>query len=142
MNIFKEKLTLIANVSPKLGTHKEALSEVSKKYRFTVAFDKRHGKGAQTHLKSSRRHLDHTYCSSIRILRLKKSLLVICKMLRLFVNKFTADDKYSPRNRDNFTQPMQIRLCQIKKKFSEFFSAVLKSKLKFETFQKKVDPHS
>ena len=63
-------------------------------------------------------------------------------MLWLFVNTFTADDKYSPRNRDNFTQPIQIRLSQIKKKFAEFFSAVLKSKLKFETFQKKVDPHS
>ena len=66
---------------------------------------------------------------------------MICKMLWLFAKTFTADDKYSPRNRDNLTQPIQIRLSQIKKKFSEFFSAVLTSKLKFEPFQEKVDPH-
>ena len=47
--MFKKKLTLIANVFPKLGTHKEVLSEVSKKCGFTVAIDKEHGKGAQTH---------------------------------------------------------------------------------------------
>ena len=63
-------------------------------------------------------------------------------MLWLFVNRFTADDKDSPRNRDNLTEPIQIRLSQIKKNFSEFFSAVFTSKLKFEPFQKKVDPHS
>ena len=59
--MFKKKLTLIANVFPKLGTHKDALSEVSKKCGFTVPFDKQHGKGAQRHIKSSRRYLHHTY---------------------------------------------------------------------------------
>ena len=51
-------------------------------------------------------------------------------MLGLFVNTFTAEDKYSPLNREK------------RKTFSGFFSAVLKSKLYFELFQKKVDPHS
>ena len=121
MNIFKKKLSLIANVFRKLGTHKEALSEVSKKCGFTVAFDKQHGKGAQTHLKSSRRHLYHTYWSSIRILSLKKWLLVICKMLWLFVNRFTADDKYSLRIRDNCTELIWVILSQKRKTFSELF---------------------
>ena len=58
------------------------------------------------------------------------------------VNSFTADDKYSPLKRDNFTQPISIILSQKRKVFSEFFFAVLKSSLNFEYFQKKVDPHS
>ena len=37
----------------------------------------------------------------------KKSLLVICKILGLFINTLTADDKYSLLNRDNLTQPIQ-----------------------------------
>ena len=37
------------------------------------------------------------------------------------VKSFTADDKYSPRNRDNFKQPIQIGLSQIKKKFLSSF---------------------
>ena len=114
MNVFKKKLTLLANVFPKLRTRKEGVSKVFKKWRFTVAFDKQDGKGTQRHLKSSRRHRYHTYWWPIRIFSLKKSLLVICKMLRLFLNTFTADDKYSPLHRDNFTQPIQIRLSRTK----------------------------
>ena len=34
--------------------------------------------------------------------RVKKTLLVICKILGLFVNAVTADNKYSVLNRDNF----------------------------------------
>ena len=53
------------------------------------------------------------------------SLLVLCKILRLFVNTLTADDKYSLLNRDNLTQPIQILLSQKQKTFSQFFSAFL-----------------
>ena len=63
-------------------------------------------------------------------------------MLWLFVNTFTADDKYSPLNRDNFTQPIWIILPQKRKSCSEFFSPVLKSALNLKTFQKKVDHDS
>ena len=60
----------------------------------------------------------------------------------MFVNTFTANEKYSPLNGDNFTQPIEIRLSQIKNFFSEFFCAVSKSRLNFERFQKKADPPS
>ena len=69
-------------------------------------------------------------------------MLVLCKILRLFVNTLTADDKYSVLNRDNLTQPIQILLCQKQKTFSQLFSAFLKSTLNFAHFQKKDDPHS
>ena len=58
------------------------------------------------------------------------------------VNSFTADDKYSPLNRDNFTRPIWIILSQKRKTSAGFFSAVFKSRLKFELFQKKVDRSS
>ena len=60
----------------------------------------------------------------------------------MFVNTFTADDRYSPLNRDNFMQQIQMKLSQKRKSFARFLSAVLKSRLNFEHFQKKLDPHS
>ena len=63
-------------------------------------------------------------------------------MLRLFVNTFTADDKYSPLNTEKFMEQIQMKLSQKTKFFSEFFSAVLKSRLNFEHFQRKLDPRS
>ena len=46
----------------------------------------------------------------------KKSLLVTCKILGLFVNIMTADDKCSLLYRDKLMQPIQIQLT-----FSQFF---------------------
>ena len=65
-------------------------------------------------------------------------MLVLWKILRLFVNTLTDDDKYSLLYRDNLTQPIQILLSQKQKTFSEFLSAFLKSTLNFEHFQKKM----
>ena len=69
-------------------------------------------------------------------------MLVLCKILRLFVNALTADDKYTLRNRNNLTQPMQILLFQKEKNFSLFLAAFLISTLNFPHFQSKDDPHS
>ena len=69
-------------------------------------------------------------------------MLVLCKILRLFVNTLTADGKYSLLNRDNLSEPIQILLSQKKNSFSQFFSTFPKSTLNFEQFQKKDDPHS
>ena len=68
-------------------------------------------------------------------------MLVLCKILRLFVNTLTADDKYSLLNRDNLTQPIQILLSQKQKTLSRFFFAFLKSILNSEHIPKKDDPH-
>ena len=69
-------------------------------------------------------------------------MLVLCKILSLFVNTLTDDDKYCLLYRDNLTQPIQILLSQKQKTLSEFFSAFLKSTLNFEHSRKKDDPHS
>ena len=60
----------------------------------------------------------------------------------MFVNTLTADDKYSPLNRDNFTQPIRTQLSQKQQAFPQFFLAFSKSVLNFEHFQKKDDPPS
>ena len=72
----------------------------------------------------------------------KKSLLVIHKILRLFVNTLIVDDKHYVLNRDNLTQPIQMQLSQKQKTFSEFFFAFLKSILNFKHLPKNDDPHS
>ena len=68
------------------------------------------------------------------------SLLVLCKILRLFVNALNADDKYPFLNGDNLTQPIQILVSQKEKCSSQFSSEDRKSRLNFEHFQKDDDP--
>ena len=69
---------------------------------------------------------------------------MICKVLKLFVNALTARDKYSLRNRDNLTQPIQMQLPQKQETLSQFFFVFecLKSTLNFERFPKKEHPDS
>ena len=69
-------------------------------------------------------------------------MLVLSKILRLFGNTLTDDEKYCLLYRDNLTQPIQILLPLRQKTFSEFFSAILKSTLNFAHFRNKDDPHS
>ena len=69
-------------------------------------------------------------------------MLVLCKILSLFLNTLSDDEKYSLLYRHNLKQPIQIVLYQKQKTFSGFLSAFLKSSLKFEYSQKKDDPHS
>ena len=141
MHIFKKKMTLIAEVFPKLRTRKNLVRSMSKKSRFKGSFGKQHGKRAQTLLKFAWQHLYHIYWSLWRQLTCKKSLLVTWKISRLFPNTLSADGKYSLLNRHNLTHPIQMQLYRKEKTFSDFFSAFLKSSLSFEHFWKKDDPH-
>ena len=67
---------------------------------------------------------------------------MLCKILSLFVNTLTDDDKYSLLYRENLTQQIQILLSQKPKTFSQLFSEILRRTLNLERFQKKDDPHS
>ena len=132
-------MTLIAQVFPKLRTQKNLVRSMPKKYGFS--FKKQHGKCAQTLLKCQGQLLYHIYWSLLRQLSYKKSLLVTCKISRLFPNTLSTDGKYSLLNRDNLTQPIQMQLSRKQKTFSEFFSPFFKSSLNFQHFLKKDDPH-
>ena len=65
-------------------------------------------------------------------------MLVLCKILGLFVNTLSEDDRYCLLYKDNLLQPIQILLSQKEKTFSQFFSPFLKSILNFERFRKKM----
>ena len=64
---------------------------------------------------------------------------MIQKILRLFVNTLTADDKHYLLNRDNLAQLIHMQLSQKQKTFLEFFFffALLKYILTFKHFPKK-----
>ena len=69
------------------------------------------------------------------------SLLVIQKILRLFHNTLTVDDKHFLLNRDNLRQPIQMQFSQKQKTFSEkffFFFPFSNSTLKFKPLRKKM----
>ena len=63
---------------------------------------------------------------------------MLCKILGLFVNALTDDDKSSLFYRDNLTQPIEILLSEKQNTFSQYFSAFFKSTLNFDHFQKKI----
>ena len=56
-------MTLIADIFPKLGTPKNVVKQLSKKSPIRGPFDKQHGKGDQTMLKSERHQLYHIFRS-------------------------------------------------------------------------------
>ena len=64
------------------------------------------------------------------------------KIVRLFVNTLTADDKHYLVNRDNLMLPLWMQLSKNEKTFSQFIFAFLKFILNFKHFPKKDDPHS
>ena len=115
---------------------------MSRKTCFGGPFDKQRGKSVQTFWESKRQCLYHIYWSLWTKLSRETCLLVICKILRPFVNTWTADNKYSLLNRENLTQPIHMPLSQKKETFSELFFPFLKSILNFEHFQEKGQAHS
>ena len=105
-------MTLIAEVLSKLRSAKNKVRSMSIKSRFKGSFEKQHGKCAQTLLKCQGQLLYHIYWSLFRQLSYKRSLLVICKISRLFINTLSTDGKYSLFNRDLLTQPVQMQVLR------------------------------
>ena len=122
----------------KLQAVKDVIRQISKRSRFGRPFHEQYGKRSQTLLKSEGQHLFHIYWSLWNQLSWKKSLLVICKILGLFLNTLSADDKYSFLNRDNLRQSIEMQLSKKQKTFFQFFYTILKSRMKFEHFEKKM----
>ena len=58
---------------------------------------------------------------TVKVVALEKiSLLVIQKILRLFVNSLTVDEKGHLLTRENFTQTIEIQLSEKQKTFFNF----------------------
>ena len=120
LNNFKKSLRLVAYLFLRLRPAKSVVRYMSKKSRFRLPFQKEHGKRVSTLFKFERQHLYHIYWSTRRHFSCKKSLLVICKCLRLFVNTMSVVDKCSLPNRDNLMQPIHMQLSEKLKHFCSF----------------------
>ena len=114
-------MSLIADAFFNIRTPKYVVKEMSKKSRFGGAFDKWHGKWVETLLKSKRQQLCHIYWSLWRILQLKRSLWLLCKVWGPFVNPLNPDHKYSLLSRGNLLQDFQMHLSEKPKTFCQFF---------------------
>ena len=75
-------------------------------------------------------------------LKWRKSALFKFKILGFIVNRLTADDKYSRRNIQNFTQELQTAISEKQNTFSGIFITYLKSITNSEAFAKKVESAS
>ena len=62
-----------------------------------------------------------------------------CKVLKLFANTLSADDKYCVLSRDNLMQPIQMDLPQEQKTLSKLFCAFFISASNFQSFQTKMN---
>ena len=78
----------------------------------------------------------------MNIVAFVKSLFAINKILTLFLNTLTVNEKHYVLTRENLTQTIQIQLSQKQKTFFQFFLAFLKSILNFKHLPKKDDPRS
>ena len=131
-------MILIAYVFLELLALKEMVRQLSKKSHFRGPLEWQHGKRAEILFQPERQHFWHIYWSLWKEWSWKKCLLVICKIIKLFLNKLNADDKYSVLNRDNLTLLTQMHLSLKQQTFSQFFCAFLKFTLNFEHFQKTI----
>ena len=125
-NILKKRMRVLALLFPKLLFPKKIATETSRRSCFRTPFGNQRVNGFQTTLKVASHHY---YPFSRWIsgkLSFKKTTLLWSKILRLFANILTADDKYSCRNMQNFLQQLQTLLFQKRKTFSWFFIPFLK----------------
>ena len=94
---------------------------MSKKSLFRRPFKKWHRKRAEISLEAERQHV-YDIDSSLRTeFGLKKAPWVIHKILALFVNPLTADNKFFLLNRGNLFQHFQMHLSHKWKIFVPFF---------------------
>ena len=69
------------------------------------------------------------------------SPLVVCEILRVFVNTLIADGKYPVQDCENLPLPIQMQLSGKRKTFSRFFVSFLESTLNLKHFEIKDDGH-
>ena len=136
-NILKKTMSVLAWLFPKLLFPKEVATETSRRSCFRTPFGNQRLNGFQTPLKVGRHHYYPLFPWISGKLIWKKTALLWSKILRLFANTLTADDKYSCRYMQNFLQQIQTLLYQKRKTLSRFFIAFLKCAWNLETFEKK-----
>ena len=102
-------MNFIAYLLIKIETSKNVVRQISKKSQFRRQYHKQHRKQSWPLLKFEQQHLYGIGWSMWKKLSWKKSVLVRCKIVGLFVNIMTADGKYSLLNREKLTQPIKMQ---------------------------------
>ena len=136
-NILKKRMSVLAWLFPKVLLPKEVATETSGRSCFRTPFGNQRVNGFQTPLKVATHHLYPLFPWIPGKLSWKKTALLWSKILRLFANTLTADDKYSCRYMHNFLQQSQTPLSQKQKTFSRIFNAFLKCAKNLKHFKKK-----
>ena len=127
LNILKEKLIVIANVSRNLQTLKTFDRKLSQGHRFRTDFGSQHVKASQLLWKSPWEHFHHVLLSFSAKLIWNMSPLVLGEILEMFVNTLATDDMYPVQGCENLKLPIQMQLSVKQKIFSEFFIPFLES---------------
>ena len=68
---------------------------------------------------------------------LENGRLSVSEILEVFITTLSADDKYSPRNRENLPHSVQLQLSKKQKIYFESFATCLKSAPNFGHFKKR-----
>ena len=136
-NIFKKRMRALAYLFSKLLFRKDVATETSRRSFFRTPFGNQRVNGFQTPLKVARHHYYHFFPWISDKLSWKKTALLLSKILRLFPNPLTADDKNPCRNMQNFLPQLQTLLSQKRKTFSSYFIVFLKDAWNSEHFEKK-----
>ena len=136
-NILKKRMSVLALLFPKLFFGKEVATETSRRSCFRTPFGNQRVNGFQTQLKVTKHNYYPFFPWILAKLSSKTTALLWSRILRLFANTLTADDKYSCRNMENFLQQFQTLLSKKRKTFSGFFIAFLKCAWNVEHFEKK-----
>ena len=123
MNILVKKMTLIDFVFPKLRTVKTWLDKCLKSNVSEDPLKSSIENGLKHCWNLLSQHLYQIYWSMRRQLSCKKSLLVICQILRRFANILASNNKYPIVKRDNLMIPIQMQLS-LKEKFFSIFRSI------------------
>ena len=141
MNIFKKKMTLIAYLFVRLRPAKNVVRYMCKSLASDYTSKRNMVNRSQLNL-----NLSESACSIFIAQRqgnlVAKSLLVIWKSLRLFLNTTSAVDKCSLPNKDNLMQPTHRQFYQKLKIFLNFFLEFQNLGSILNIFKKKDDAHS
>ena len=136
---FAKKMTLIDFVFPKLRTLKTWLEKCLKSPDsddiLTSNMVNGHKYWSNLHSSTFFIFIDHCQENWVR----KRVSYWHAKLL---VNTLAADANYPVLNKENLTIPIQIQLSRKTKIFWECFAAFFKSRVNFEHFGKKDDPHA
>ena len=135
-------MTVLGYLFPKLLFREEVATETSRRSFNRTPFGNQRVNGFQTPLKVARQLYYPFFPWISGKLNWRNTLLLWLKILRLFVNTLTADDKYFCRNMQNFLQQLQTLLSQKRKILSGFSIAFQKSAWNLQYFEKKDECHS